>query len=105
MVNIFFTDWDPIVAARDTCDNHVVKIPVEVGLLLSTIHWRTGYDGPVASGDPLVLDVRHNVMPAVGPYRNSNNIKSTSETYRWLVKSTGNYMVCSYLRTGNDIGV
>lgn len=92
MVNIFFTDWDPIVAARDTCDNYVVKIPVEVGLLLSAIHWRTGYDGPVASGDPLVLDVRHNVMPAVGPYRDSNNIKSTSETYRWLVKSTGNYM-------------
>ena len=92
MVNIFFTDWDPIVAARDTCDNYVVKIPIEVGLLLSAIHWRTGYDGPVASGQPLVFDAQHNVMHASGPYRNSNNIKSTSETYRWLVKSTGNYM-------------
>ena len=27
-LNIFFTDWDPLVAARDSCDKYVVKIPV-----------------------------------------------------------------------------
>ncbi len=90
MVNIFFTDWDPIVAARDSCDSYVIKIPVEVGTMLSAVHWRTGYDGPVGSGQPLQL--RNNiVLPAVGPYRDSKVIKSSSETYRWLVKSTGNY--------------
>ncbi len=40
MVNIFFTDHDPVVAARDSCDSYVVKIPVEVATMLSAIHWR-----------------------------------------------------------------
>lgn len=103
MVNIFVTSLDPKVAARDSCDSYVVKIPVEVGLLLSAIHWRTlavdalgqncaaGYSGPVASGLPLVLSAQGYVLPAIGPYRDSKVIKSTSETYQWLVKSTGNY--------------
>ena len=47
MVHIFFTDTNPIAAAKDSCDSYVVKIPIEVALLLSAIHWRTGYDGPV----------------------------------------------------------
>jgi hypothetical protein len=92
MVNIFFTDWDPAVAARDSCDKYVVKVPVEVATMLSAVHWRTGYEGPVCSGMPLYIcrdDGR--VMPAVGPYRDSRVIKSSSEVYRWLVKSRGNY--------------
>ena len=91
MVNIFFTDEDPKVAARDSCDKYVVKIPVEVGLLLSAIHWRTGYAGLIASGDPLNFDEYRRVLSAVGPYADSRVIKSTSETYGWLIKSTGNY--------------
>ncbi len=91
MVNIFFTDWDPVVAARDSCDSYVVKIPVEVALLLSALHWRTGYEGPVSSGLPLVTANNGDVLPAVGPYRDSKVIKSSSETYRWLAKGTGNY--------------
>lgn len=92
MVNIFFTDWDPIAAARDSCDSYVVKVPVEVATMLSAVHWRTGYKGPVCSGMPLVIHTDNaRVMPAVGPYRDSNVIKSSSEVYRWLSKSTGNY--------------
>ncbi len=91
MVNIFYTDHDPKVAARDSCDSYVVKIPVEVGLLLSAIHWRTCYKGPISSGLPLVLDAEGCVLPAIGPYKDSKVIKSTSETYKWLIKSTGNY--------------
>jgi hypothetical protein len=91
MVNIFFTDWNPIVAARDSCDSYVVKIPVEVALLLSAIHWRTGYEGPVSSGDPLRFDTSGAVCPALGPYKDSKVIKSSSETYKWLIKSIGNY--------------
>ena len=91
MVNIFFTDWDPVVAAKDSCDRYVVKIPVEVAMLLSAIHWRNGYVGPVSTGMPLRLSENGEVLPAIGPYANSKVIKSTSETYMWLVKSTGNY--------------
>ena len=90
MVNIFITDENPVRAAIDSCDSYVVKIPIEVALLLSAIHWRTGYDGPVSSGMPVTV-VNSEVMPAVGPYRDSKVIKSTSETYQWLVKSVGNY--------------
>ncbi len=68
MVNIFYTDKDPVKAARDSCDSYVVKIPIEVALLLSAIHWRTGYDGPVSSGVPVVI-VNGEVVPAAGPYR------------------------------------
>ena len=44
MVNIFFTDTNPIAAAKDSCDSYVVKIPIEAALLLSVIHWRTWID-------------------------------------------------------------
>lgn len=92
MVNIFFTDWDPVIAARDSCDSYVIKIPVEVATMLSAVHWRTGYDGPVCSGLPLELSKdKTQVIPAIGPYRDSRVIKSSSEIYRWLVKSMGNY--------------
>lgn len=92
MVNIFFTDYNPAIAARDSCDSYVVKIPVEVATMLSAIHWRLEkYRGPVGSGLPLVMSADGHVQPAVGPYNNSNVIKSTSETYQWLIKSTGNY--------------
>lgn len=97
MVNIFFTDYNPIIAARDSCDSYVVKIPVEVATMLSAIHWRLEkYHGPVGSGLPLVMSISSDtscpsVQSAIGPYNNSNVIKSTSETYQWLIKSTGNY--------------
>lgn len=92
MVNIFFTNWDPIIAARDSCDSYVVKVPVEVATMLSAVHWRTGYQGPVGSGLPLVYDTYTGMaLPATGPYRDSRVIKSSSEIYKWLVKSRGNY--------------
>lgn len=91
MVNIFFTDWDPIIAARDSCDSYVVKIPVEVATMLSAVHWRTGYTGPVGSNMPLEFDIDGRVLPSIGPYKDSKVIKSSSEIYKWLVKSTGNY--------------
>ena len=68
MVNIFYTDKDPVKAAKDSCNSYVVKIPIEVALLLSAIHWRTGYDGPVSSGMPVVI-VDGEVAPAAWPCR------------------------------------
>lgn len=37
-MNIFFLDPDPILAARQMCDKHVVKMIVESAQLLSTAH-------------------------------------------------------------------
>lgn len=91
MVNIFFTDYDPVVAAKDSCDKYVIKIPVEVATMLSAVHWRTGYNGPVCSGMPLKLSQDGTQVVPAGPYRDSRVIKSSSEIYKWLVKSTGNY--------------
>lgn len=68
MVNIFFTGENPVTGARDSCDSYVAKIPIEGALLLSAIHWRTGYDGPVSSGMPVVI-VDGEVAPAAWPCR------------------------------------
>jgi hypothetical protein len=54
----------------------VVKIPVEVGLLLIAVHWRTGYNGQVASSDPLIVNLQGRALPAVGPYVNSKVIQA-----------------------------
>ena len=37
-MNIFVLDENPIVAARMMCDKHVVKMIVESGQMLSTVH-------------------------------------------------------------------
>ena len=56
------------------------------------------FTGGQATADQLHLEIHYGLIhevghpsQAVGPYANSKVIKSTSETYRWLVKSTGNY--------------
>lgn len=37
-MNIFVVDQDPVVAARQHCDKHVVKMILEYGQMLSTAH-------------------------------------------------------------------
>ena len=37
-MNIFILDKNPIKAAREHCDKHVVKMIVESGQMLSTAH-------------------------------------------------------------------
>jgi len=37
-MNIFFLDWDPVVAAQMQCDAHVVKMVIESAQMLSTAH-------------------------------------------------------------------
>lgn len=95
MVNIFFTNIDPIIAARESPDQYVVKIPIEIGLLLSALHWREfAYVGEIGSGNELEyieIDGIKTLIPAEGPYRDSKVIKSTSKIYQWLKRSKGNY--------------
>jgi hypothetical protein len=38
-MNIFVLDKDPILAARDHCDRHVIKMILESAQMLSTAHW------------------------------------------------------------------
>lgn len=37
-MNIFFLDADPIIAAQQQCDKHVVKMPLESAQMLCTVH-------------------------------------------------------------------
>ena len=37
-MNIFILDNDPVLAAQQQCDKHVVKMIVESGQMLSTAH-------------------------------------------------------------------
>lgn len=38
-MNIFVLNQNPILAARDQCDRHVVKMIIESGSMLCTAHW------------------------------------------------------------------
>jgi len=38
-MNIFVVDEDPVIAAQNLCDKHVVKMIVEGCQMLSTVHW------------------------------------------------------------------
>jgi len=38
-VNIFVLDKDPVLAARDHCDQHVLKMIIESGQMLCAAHW------------------------------------------------------------------
>ena len=37
-MNIFVTDFDPVISARNLCDKHVPKMIVESAQMLSTVH-------------------------------------------------------------------
>lgn len=39
-MNIFVVDKDPVIAARNLCDKHVIKMIVEGCQMLSTVHWQ-----------------------------------------------------------------
>jgi hypothetical protein len=45
-MNIFVLDEDPERAARDLCDQHVVKMVVESAQILSTALWHHGVEAP-----------------------------------------------------------
>ena len=38
MVNFFYLDRDPKICAQYYCNKHVLKIPIEIGQILSKIH-------------------------------------------------------------------
>jgi hypothetical protein len=38
-MNIFVTDLNPVLAAQNLCDSHIVKMSLESAQLLCTVHW------------------------------------------------------------------
>ena len=92
-MNIFILDNDPIVAAQQQCDKHVVKMIVESAQMLSTAHRML--DGtletrPSKSGKRMVKYYRH-------PDENLENTLYKAVHYHhpctvWTMKIDNNYM-------------
>lgn len=45
-MNIFYIQEDPILAAKDLCDQHILKMGIESAQMLCTAHWLTGNEAP-----------------------------------------------------------
>ena len=73
-MNVFFVDRDPIVAAQQLCDVHVVKMAVESAQILSTARRHLGLDAPYRSTHP-----KHPCVLWVG---------QGVENYCWLLSHT-----------------
>jgi hypothetical protein len=68
-VNIFVLHEDPVEAAKMHCDKHVVKMVLEMGQMLSTVHRKYGSD------DPILYKPTHQRHPCT----------------LWIGESVGNY--------------
>lgn len=45
-MNIFFVHNDPVVAAQQLCDKHIVKMCLETAQILCSVSWRYGVPAP-----------------------------------------------------------
>lgn len=45
-MNIFYIDKDPVFAAKQLCDKHIVKMQIESAQMLCTAHWENGGSAP-----------------------------------------------------------
>lgn len=73
-MNIFILNLDPTAAARDLCDKHVVKMVLETGQILSTVHHIYG------STDPAFYHPTHKNHPCV------RWAAASKDNYRWLCR-------------------
>tara|TARA_R110000824_G_scaffold2089_4_gene9975 strand:- start:576 stop:1043 length:468 start_codon:yes stop_codon:yes gene_type:complete len=51
-MNIFVVDEDPVVAARQLCDKHVVKMILETAQMLCTVAHEHGFNAPYKKTHP-----------------------------------------------------
>ena len=70
-MNIFYLHEDPILAARDLCDQHILKMGIESAQMLSTAHWATGGQAPYKKA--------HLNHPS------TKWVRESIQHYRWLV--------------------
>lgn len=92
-MNIFILNSDPIIAAQEQCDKHVVKMIVESGQMLSTAHRML--DGiverrPSKSGKTTVNyyklpDEREDIMYKAVHFNHPCSIwsRESTENYKW----------------------
>lgn len=71
-MNIFYVDADPVISAKQLCDQHICKMQIESAQMLCTAHWEYGSPAPYKRA-----------------HLNHPSTKWTRESihhYRWLVK-------------------
>lgn len=71
-MNIFVTDSNPELAARNLCDKHISKMIVESAQMLSTAWWKLDSGCP----GPIVYKPTHENHPCT----------------KWVMESDGNYL-------------
>jgi len=71
-MNIFYINPDPIIAAKELCDDHIRKMQIESAQMLCTAHWETGNEAPYKRA--------HLNHPS------TKWVRESIHHYRWLVK-------------------
>jgi hypothetical protein len=91
-MNIFILDNDPVIAAQEQCDKHVVKMIVESAQMLSTVHRML--DGvmerrPSKSGSMLqywkLNDQRENILYKACHFNHPSTVwtRESKANYQW----------------------
>jgi len=79
-MNIFFLNRDPLLAAGDHCDKHVLKMIIESAQMLSTAHLViSGFD-QAKHDNPCLLKPTHQNHPC------SLWVRSGPEQYSWTLR-------------------
>ena len=76
ILNIFYLDKDPIVAAKSQCDKHIVKMPLESAQMLCTAH-RVLDNIDVLAGQHLYKATHINHPSSIW-------VRENKEHYMWL---------------------
>jgi hypothetical protein len=93
-MNIFVLNENAILAARDHCNKHVVKMVLESAQILSTAHW-LGWQRmlEIDSGlkrDELMLKLRSGIDPRLTPPWKMTHVSHPCT--QWAQRCWGNYM-------------
>lgn len=92
-MNIFILDKNPILAARDHCDKHVVKMILESGQMLAAAHW-LGWarmlDAPKLKPRELQGWLYDNVPRHLQPAWKMTHVNHPCT--QWAARCWGNYM-------------
>ena len=96
-MNIFILNNDPVLAAQEQCDKHVVKMIVESGQMLSTAHRMI--DGtverrPSKSGKTMMIEkmcyTKHVILIILVLYGQENQFTITNGTMNTFVHCVTN---------------
>lgn len=71
-MNIFYIHNDPIIAAKELCDDHIRKMQIESAQMCCSAHWAVGSEAPYKKA--------HFNHPS------TKWVRESIQHYRWLVK-------------------